>query len=86
MRGSLFRVDAPATLFADAYLFLALLASRRVAPHQLWALPPYGVEGLRSAPAPVVLLVLGWTAFLALGCPGGRGVRPMGRAESPEGG
>jgi hypothetical protein len=73
MRSGIFGIAAWLTLFVDAYLALALLATRQIWPSYRWALPPYGLEGLRSTPAPVVLCVLAWTAFLAVGCLSGRG-------------
>jgi hypothetical protein len=75
MRSSLFGIAACVTLFADAYLALALLATRQVQrSYPWWALPPFGLEGLRSIPPPLVLLVLAWTAFLAVGCLSRRGI------------
>jgi hypothetical protein len=65
---SIFAVAACVTLFVDAYLALALLATSKIRPGYGWALPPFGPEGLGSTPVPVVLLVLAWTAFLAVGC------------------
>jgi hypothetical protein len=68
MRTGIFGIAAGLTLLADAYLGLALLASSKIEPAYHWALPPFGLEGVRSTPAPVVLAVLAWTAFLAVGC------------------
>jgi len=81
MRGGLFGIAAGVTLFVDAHLVLALLASRRIEPHYHWALPPFGLDGVRSTPAPVVLIVIAWTAFLAAGCLRGRGTGPGNQRE-----
>jgi hypothetical protein len=65
---SIFGAAACVTLFVDAYLALALLATCQIKAGYQWALPPFGPDGLGSTPVPVVLLILVWTAFLAVGC------------------
>jgi hypothetical protein len=42
MRSSLFGTAACVTLFVDAHLALALLATRQIQHSYQWALPPFG--------------------------------------------
>ncbi len=58
---------AIATLLADAYLILALLATQRMKPEYHHYLPPFGTEAARPIPRAAWLVLVSWTAILAVG-------------------
>jgi hypothetical protein len=70
MRTTFYKVVAYSTLFVDAYLALALVATAAMPRPYHHYLPPFGLEGVAAAPRILVLLVVTWTAFLAVGCLG----------------
>jgi hypothetical protein len=66
--GTVFKVGAVSTLVFDAYLLLSLLAITRMKTRYESWLPPLGSEFGRSIPGVVVVVVVLWTALLAIGC------------------
>jgi hypothetical protein len=59
---------AYATLVVDAYLALALVASRAMRRQYMSHVLPFGSDGILDASPFVVLFVVSWTAVLAIGC------------------
>ena len=56
------------TLVADVYLALASVATRMMQPQYRHYLPPFGSDGNTELSRSTVLLVVNWTAILAMGC------------------
>jgi hypothetical protein len=58
-----FKAAAYVTLFLDAYLALAAVATGAM-PRQYHAyLPPFGLAGVSATPKLLVLMVVAWTAI-----------------------
>jgi hypothetical protein len=70
MRTTFYKVAAYGTLFLDAYLGLALVATGMMPREGHQYLPPFGFAGVAAPPRNFVLLIITWTALLAVGCLG----------------
>lgn len=68
MRTKIYQTIAYLTLFVDAYLVLASIATRMMKAEYTQFLPPFGPG---SGPEPsriLVLIIATWTSVLAVGC------------------
>jgi hypothetical protein len=68
MPRTVFKVAAYGTLFVDAYLALACVATEAIPREHRYYLPPFGFAGVAATPKVLILIVVAWTAFLATGC------------------
>jgi len=63
-----FKVAACVTLFVDAYLALACVATEMMSPEYHYYLPPFGFAAVAAVHKFLILIVIAWTALLAIGC------------------
>jgi hypothetical protein len=63
-----FKLCAILTLFFNVYLALSLLALARMSNMYYHRLPPLGWDGPRATPTLLFVVVIAWTAILAIGC------------------
>lgn len=68
MSRTVFRAAAYGTLFVDAYLALACVATEMMPREYRYYLPPFGFAGVAATSKLLILIVVAWTAFLAAGC------------------
>ena len=68
MRSKFYTALSYGTLVVDAYLALALTATRMMKRGYTSHLPPFGSEGVSEGTRFLVLLIATWTAVLAIGC------------------
>jgi hypothetical protein len=68
MQRTVFKAAAYATLFVDAYLALASVATGAMPRQYHYYLPPFGFAGVSATPKLLLLVVVAWTALLAIGC------------------
>ena len=64
----LLRIIAVISLFADAYIGLVLIAMDRMQAAYLRFLPPFGRKDLQAIPRSLWMLLIAWTATLAIAC------------------
>lgn len=64
----LFHILALVTLLADAYVPLALIATRKMKPAYHHYLPPFDRAEIQAIPDLAWLLLVIWTVALAVGC------------------
>lgn len=76
---SLVRIIAIISLFADAYIGLVLIAMNRMQPAYLRFLPPFGRKDVQAIPRSLWMLLLAWTATLAIACLWNRPAAPSDR-------
>ena len=67
-RTKFYLMFAYGTLVADVYLALASVATKMMQPQYRGYLPPFGSDGNTELSRSTVLLVVTWTAILAMGC------------------
>lgn len=63
-----FQIIAILSLLADAYIGLVLIAMVRMQAAYLYLLPPFGRKDVQAIPRSLWLLLIVWTATLAIGC------------------
>jgi len=68
MQRRVFKVAAYATLFVDAYLALASVATWMMPRAYHYYLPPFGFTEISLTANLLMLIVIAWTALLAVGC------------------
>ena len=66
--GIAFKCAGIITLVFDAYLALAMLAIERMSNEYHHWLPPLGWEFSRETPRVVIVSLIVWSGFLAIGC------------------
>jgi hypothetical protein len=62
------RITAYITLLLDAYLLLASVATMNMKTQYHAYLPPFSLRSVEALPRALIVLVVGWTALLAVAC------------------